>query len=151
MFSLSTTPIMLTEQGFESLIYSGEIAGQIRIWKAPSRPHHLYGKSSGSSGCVGVWDCHKDVIWDLVHSPKEDRLLSVSSDGAVKMWKSFDPERVVEEAPHPNDPDLSYNSSMVSDDLLGSFSFHNSLNYPEVPTSACWVYRSAPSVLVSYR
>lgn len=152
LFSLATTPLSLAEDGYESLVYSGGIEGTIRIWKAPSRPYNPYGESKGFNGCIGVRDCHQDVIWDLVHSPKEDRLLSVSSDGAVKMWKSFDPENLANlDPPHPNDPELSFNSSLVSDDLLGSFTFRNSLNCPEVPTSACWVYRAAPSVLVSYR
>jgi WD40 repeat protein len=39
---------------------------------------------------MGVFSSHKDVIWQLVYHPEENMLLSVSADGSVKLWKSFD-------------------------------------------------------------
>lgn len=39
---------------------------------------------------MGVFSSHKDVVWQLVYHPVDDMLLSVSADGSVKLWKSFD-------------------------------------------------------------
>lgn len=39
---------------------------------------------------MGVFSSHKDVVWQLVYHPVDDMLLSVSSDGSTKLWKSFD-------------------------------------------------------------
>jgi WD40 repeat protein len=46
--------------------------------------------TDGKNFCVGVFSSHKDVVWQLVYHPIDDMLLSVSSDGSVKLWKSFD-------------------------------------------------------------
>lgn len=72
------------------MIYSAGYEGVIRVWKLNERKG-LYEPSNGENNCVGVWACHQDTIWQLVHSPNDDILLSVCADGTVKAWKAFDP------------------------------------------------------------
>ena len=55
-----------------SLFYTGGSEGQIRVWNPP---HPDSVNASGPCGdlnfCVGLWNAHSDVIWDLKHHPLE--------------------------------------------------------------------------------
>ena len=91
--------------------------------------------------CVGVWTSHKDVIWQLVHHPTEGKLLSVSADGTVKIWKEFDRHELVDS--------IEKNSN---DCLLGSFIYKStSEKYIEIPTSASWMHTDYSTLLIGYK
>eukprot|EP00826_Nyctotherus_ovalis_P025819 TRINITY_DN2002_c0_g1_i2.p1 TRINITY_DN2002_c0_g1~~TRINITY_DN2002_c0_g1_i2.p1 ORF type:complete len:212 (-),score=27.47 TRINITY_DN2002_c0_g1_i2:710-1345(-) len=70
--------------------YTAGSEGIIRIWGIPPVDGSRYPLTNGKNYCVGLWNSHRDVVWQLVHHPVEDLLLSVSADGTVKMWKEFD-------------------------------------------------------------
>jgi WD40 repeat protein len=74
----------------DTLIYSAGMEGVIRIWKLPKIEKHPFPTTDGQNHCVGVFSSHKDVVWQLLFHPEDNILLSVSADGSVKMWKSFD-------------------------------------------------------------
>ena len=80
----------------EHFFYTAGNEGIIRIWGIPSVDVSKYPRTNGKNYCVGLWTSHRDVIWQLVHHPIEDLLLSVSADGTVKMWKEFDISEMVD-------------------------------------------------------
>lgn len=88
LFALTTNQRQLVEH---TLIYSAGSEGIIRVWKVPQQiAPGKYPSSDGKNHCVGVFSSHKDVVWQLVHHPVDNMLLSVSADASVKLWKSFD-------------------------------------------------------------
>ena len=76
--------------------YTAGSEGIIRIWGIPSVDNSKFPNTNGKNFCVGLWTSHRDVIWQLVHHPHENLLLSVSADGTVKMWKEFDISEMVD-------------------------------------------------------
>lgn len=76
--------------------YTAGSEGIIRIWAVPSVDGSKFPRTNGKNFCVGLWNSHRDVVWQLVHHPLEGLLLSVSADGTVKMWKEFDISEMVD-------------------------------------------------------
>ena len=156
----------------KALLYSAGSEGIIRIWKLPptvaqQRSYTMGGDerfrlletspenemTDGKNFCVGVFSSHKDVVWQLVYHPVDDMLLSVSSDGSVKLWKSFD-FLYGRGCPGEGGSSNQYFESIeqcTNHCLMGSFLQKRGNGILETPTSAAWV-KSHPNMLViSYR
>ena len=89
-------------QQCEHFFYTAGSEGIIRIWTIPSIDGGRYPQTNGKNYCVGLWASHRDVIWQLVHHPIENLILSVSADGTVKMWKEFDISEMVDSVDKSN-------------------------------------------------
>mmetsp|Transcript_35367 Transcript_35367/g.31837 ORF Transcript_35367/g.31837 Transcript_35367/m.31837 type:complete len:105 (+) Transcript_35367:1779-2093(+) len=73
-----------------NMIYTAGSEGIIRVWNAPHPDEvNCFGPCGSKNYCVSVWNAHLDVIWELNHHPKENLLLSSSSDGTIKIWETF--------------------------------------------------------------
>ena len=87
LFALATNHGLVPN---DTLIFSAGLEGVIRVWKLPEFSKDRFPPSDGKNHCVGVFSSHKDVVWQLVHHPQDNMLLSVSADASVKLWKSID-------------------------------------------------------------
>ncbi len=133
----------------DHFLYSAGSEGIIRIWSIPTLETVKYPSTNGKNYCVGLWTSHRDVICQLVHHPSEPLLLSVSSDGTVKMWKEFD----INEYTDSVDKSMHPKSELVdsNDCLMGAFVYKSSNKQCyEIPTSAAWTRSSHNSLLISY-
>ncbi|WWC61639.1 uncharacterized protein I303_104223 [Kwoniella dejecticola CBS 10117] len=76
-----------------SSIFSASLDSTIRVWKLPSIHHDPYSNYDASSS-LQTLEGHTDSIWDLVLLPSrevngkkvEEKLVSASSDGTIKIW-----------------------------------------------------------------
>ena len=53
-----------------SLLYTAGSEGVIRIWAVPQNIQPFQ-QTYGKTHCAGVWTSHRDIIWQLIHHPKE--------------------------------------------------------------------------------
>lgn len=59
----------------------------MRVWNIPAAEElDPYGSYDNKVFSAGEWLAHKDCIWQLVHHPYEQQLLSASADTTVKLW-----------------------------------------------------------------
>ncbi|WWC70438.1 uncharacterized protein I206_104389 [Kwoniella pini CBS 10737] len=78
-----------------STIFSASLDSTIRVWKLPSIHHDPY-SNYDSTTSIQTLEGHTDSIWDLVLLPSretnnkqvEEKLVSASSDGTIKIWTS---------------------------------------------------------------
>lgn len=77
-------------------IFSSSFDSTIRVWKLPNANTESYGQYDPSTS-IQTLEGHTDAVWDMVLIPsrdgsrinkKEDRLVSISADGSLKVWKS---------------------------------------------------------------
>jgi len=135
----------------DHFLYSAGSEGIIRIWSIPSLESSKYPSTNGKNYCVGLWTSHRDVIWQLVHHPTERLMLSVSSDGTVKMWKEFDLSEYNDNVDKSIFIIFSIKNIDSNDCLLGAFVYKStSKQCYEIPTSAAWTSSSHNSLIISY-
>lgn len=57
----------------KKILYSAGVKGDIRVWKIPSPLNFDSIESTHENQhCIGVWNHHKDAVWDLQHHPTEN-------------------------------------------------------------------------------
>ncbi|XP_066582711.1 striatin-3-like isoform X2 [Prorops nasuta] len=85
-FRSHTGPVLcLAMCGTGNRCYSGGLDGNIHCWSLPSAnidPYDAYEPSVLSQTLTG----HKDAVWGLSMNNERNLLLSISSDGTVKLW-----------------------------------------------------------------
>ncbi|CAD8095570.1 unnamed protein product [Paramecium sonneborni] len=102
---------------------------------------HLY--SAGVDGTIRTyivttnqyfsWRAHTDVIWSLKHHPHDQRLLSSSADGSVKMWKSLG-------VCYQHDLIKKGNLNLeMLQNPLANFTFKKSMTGLSIPTAIEWI------------
>ena len=128
--------------GEEQLIYTAGEEGIIRVWELlPPKEVNNFGSSSDRSYCVGVWSSHSECIWDLKHHPVDGLVLSASSDGIVKLWKTVDTMTSIE----------NWKNGKSSASLLKNFTFpQNDGENFHIPTCTAWLTMELNSFLVGY-
>jgi striatin 1/3/4 len=75
-------------------LFSSSMDSTIRVWKMPTSNTEPYGQYDAST-TIQTLEGHTDAVWDIVLLPsrdgstnkKEDRLVSISADGSLKVWK----------------------------------------------------------------
>lgn len=79
-------------------IFSGSLDSTIRIWKLPAANNDPFGRHDPANA-VQTLEGHGEAVWDLVLLPSreptgkggaENRLVSASADGSVKLWQLED-------------------------------------------------------------
>ncbi|WWC89550.1 uncharacterized protein L201_004474 [Kwoniella dendrophila CBS 6074] len=86
------------------IIFSGSLDSTIKLWKLPSNinNHDQYSNYNQDESLIQTLEGHTDSIWDLILIPSssssttskasgnggEDKLISASSDGTIKIWSS---------------------------------------------------------------
>lgn len=63
--------------------------GTIRCFSLPTNIDDFHKLEESRKELSFSWPAHTDVIWQLKHHPYDQKLLSLSADGSVKMWKSL--------------------------------------------------------------
>jgi len=138
-------------QQSDHFLYTAGNEGIIRIWSIPNVESTKFPITNGKNFCVGLWTSHRDVVWQLVHHPTEDLLLSVSADGTVKMWKEFDISELVDSVDISIFTEFHRTKIDSNDCLLGAFVYKSTSKQSyEIPTSAAWIKDSSNSLLISY-
>ena len=153
-FRIHTTPIFtLTgpKKFFNSNmnVYSSGIDGVIRTINFPplnsNNNDDIINKYS-----LNPWRAHQDMIWELNYHPSNNLLSSVSSDGTVKIFKTYEENKI-----NINDKNnnikhyYSYDSSCKN--LVRNFMFRNRyFNFVEIPTSCSWDLNNENLIYVSH-
>jgi striatin 1/3/4 len=138
LFSIAGSP--QTETSNQNLIFTGGSEGVIKVWSLP-HPDMVdcYGPCGQNNYCVGIWNAHQDVIWELNHHPTEDWLLSSSSDGTVKLWQTLEFEDGMEDG------------KISNGNILGTYCFKNgNLHNYDTPTSVNWIYGKHDGIIAGY-
>ncbi|CDW78768.1 wd40 repeat-containing protein [Stylonychia lemnae] len=149
----------------DTLLYSAGSEGVIRIWRIPNlQEQKYYPQSDGKNYCIGVFSSHKDVVWQLAYHPVDEQLLSVSADGSVKMWKSFDFKLNKNTNLRSSNTHVKNKQSMNQGEggfesieqctnhcLMGSFLNKKENGVLEIPTSAAWINTNPNMLIISYR
>lgn len=82
-------------------VYTGGLDSTIRAWTLPSPSADLY-EPYDKRTTAEVLTGHSDAVWSLAyHSGTENRLLSASADGTVKVWEPGAPESLLSSIPPP--------------------------------------------------
>ena len=99
---------------------------------------------------LNPWRAHQDMIWELNYHPSNNLLSSVSSDGTVKIFKTYEENKI-----NINDKNnnikhyYSYDSSCKN--LVRNFMFRNRyFNFVEIPTSCSWDLNNENLIYVSH-
>ena len=153
-FRIHTTPIFtLTgpKKFFNSNmnVYSSGIDGVIRTINFPplnsNNNDDIINKYT-----LNPWRAHQDMIWELNYHPSNNLLSSVSSDGTVKIFKTYEENKI-----NINDKNnnikhyYSYDSSCKN--LVRNFMFRNRyFNFVEIPTSCSWDLNNENLIYVSH-
>ena len=87
---------------------------------------------------LNPWRAHQDMIWELNYHPSNNLLSSVSSDGTVKIFKTYEENKINMNEKNNNIKHYySYDSSCKN--LVRNFMFRNRyFNFVEIPTSCSW-------------
>ena len=95
-----TGPLFCVEHGRDNLIYTGGSEGLIQIFNIlPSSEITPYGSSDEvfnlSIGYFQNNNENNEIYWDLKHHPKENLLISLSSDGDITFWETTSAEEYI--------------------------------------------------------
>ena len=95
-----TGPLFCVEHGKDNLIYTGGSEGLIQIFNIlPSSEITPYGSSDEvfnlSIGYFQNNNENNEIYWDLKHHPKENLLISLSSDGDITFWETTSAEEYI--------------------------------------------------------
>ena len=95
-----TGPLFCVEHGRDNLIYTGGSEGLIQIFNIlPSSEITSYGSSDEvfnlSIGYFQNNNENNEIYWDLKHHPKENLLISLSSDGDITFWETTSAEEYI--------------------------------------------------------
>ena len=153
-FRIHTTPIFtLTgpKKFFNSNmnVYSSGIDGVIRTINFPplnsNNNDDIINKYT-----LNPWRAHQDMIWELNYHPSNNLLSSVSSDGTVKIFKTYEENKInMNEKNNNIKHDYSYDSSCKN--LVRNFMFRNRyFNFVEIPTSCSWDLNNENLIYVSH-
>jgi WD40 repeat protein len=153
-FRIHTTPIFtLTgpKKFFNSNmnVYSSGIDGVIRTINFPplnsNNNDDIINKYT-----LNPWRAHQDMIWELNYHPSNNLLSSVSSDGTVKIFKTYEENKInINEKNNNIKHYYSYDSSCKN--LVRNFMFRNRyFNFVEIPTSCSWDLNNENLIYVSH-
>ncbi|CAD8149230.1 unnamed protein product [Paramecium pentaurelia] len=110
-------------------LYSAGVDGTIRTY-------------IGSGDQYFSWHAHTDVIWSLKHHPHDQRLLSSSADGSVKMWKSLG-------VCYQNDLLKKGNLNLeMLQNPLANFTFKKSMTGLSIPTAIEWICKGFNETII---
>ena len=116
----------------ESIIYSGDAQGVVKVWDIED-PEDVELYEPSRRHCFHSWNAHEDAIWTLVHHSIDSCILSLGADHSVKVWKT----KTQEEYKHA--------------------SWRRTAEHPifstietDTPTVCCWVHTHPPSFAVGY-
>ncbi|CAG9334003.1 unnamed protein product [Blepharisma stoltei] len=127
--------------GNEQMLYTAGKEGNIRVWDLrPSNEIDTYSPGPDRGCCVGVWASHNEPVWDLQHHPVDNLLLSVSSDGVTKLWKTIDSRTSIE----------NWVEGRASSNLLKNYTFPISDDDFHTPTCCAWIMTELNSFVVGY-
>ena len=95
-----TGPLFCVEHGRDNLIYTGGSEGLIQIFNIlPESEITPYGSSEEifnlSIGYFQNNNENNEIYWDLKHHPKENLLISLSSDGDITFWETTNAEEYI--------------------------------------------------------
>ena len=94
-----TGPLFCLEHGRDNLIYTGGCEGVIQIWNIlPYGEISPYGSSDDMFNLnIGFFQENEDneIYWDLKHHPKQNLLISLSSDGNISFWETTSAEEFI--------------------------------------------------------
>ena len=95
-----TGPLFCIEHGRDNLIYTGGSEGLIQIFNIlPASEITPYGSSDEvfnlSIGYFQNNNENNEIYWDLKHHPKENLLISLSSDGDITFWETTSAEEYI--------------------------------------------------------
>ena len=95
-----TGPLFSAEHGRDNLIYTGGCEGLIKIFNIkPNSEITSYGSSDEvfnlSIGYFQNNNENNEIYWDLKHHPKENLLISLSSDGDITFWETTTAEEYI--------------------------------------------------------
>jgi striatin 1/3/4 len=95
-----TGPLFCVEHGRDNLIYTGGSEGLIQIFNIlPSSEITSYGSSDEvfnlSIGYFQNNNENNEIYWDLKHHPKDNLLISLSSDGDITFWETTSAEEYI--------------------------------------------------------
>ena len=95
-----TGPLFCVEHGRDNLIYTGGSEGLIQIFNIlPESEITPYGSSDEifnlSIGYFQNNNENNEIYWDLKHHPKENLLISLSSDGDITFWETTNAEEYI--------------------------------------------------------
>jgi WD40 repeat protein len=80
-----TAPV-LTIDGGQGMIYTGDCKGVIRSWTVPD-PEEVERYGHYKNNCLTKWAGHSDCVWCLRYNPVDNFIATSSSDNTVKVWK----------------------------------------------------------------
>ena len=95
-----TGPLFCVEHGKDNLIYTGGSEGLIQIFNIlPASEITPYGSSDEvfnlSIGYFQNNNENNEIYWDLKHHPKDNLLISLSSDGDITFWETTTAEEYI--------------------------------------------------------
>ena len=95
-----TGPLFCVEHGRDNLIYTGGSEGLIQIFNIlPASEITPYGSSDEvfnlSIGYFQNNNENNEIYWDLKHHPKDNLLISLSSDGDITFWETTTAEEYI--------------------------------------------------------
>jgi len=90
-----TGPLYCVEHGKKNLLYTGGNEGLIQIWNISNQDEvQSYGESDIIFNMNIAFfqknqnENENEIIWDLKHHPKDNLLISLSSDSTINFWET---------------------------------------------------------------
>jgi len=146
-----TTPIFnMTGPKFKNssndsyTVYSSGIDGVIRCNRIFSADYDrsLSSEEIHAKATLHPWRAHQDMIWHLDCHPSLSILSSLSSDGTVKIFKTYE---------ETNSDKFYYSNKSRSKSLVKQLTFKNlNHNFIEIPTHSDWSTKTINHLYVSY-